>query len=79
MAEPKNRLAQNVPGRWYVDTGCIDCDICRETVPSVFHRDSNIGYSVVHHQPQTATEIRQAQEALEGCPVEAIGNDGPAE
>jgi ferredoxin len=32
----------------------------------------------VHKQPTTEEEIALCMEALEGCPVEAIGNDGDA-
>jgi len=42
----------------------------------VFRRDDDIGFSIVFHQPGSEFERRKAQEALEGCPVEAIGNDG---
>jgi ferredoxin len=79
MAEYKNRFAANVPGRWYTDTNCIDCDMCRESAPTVFKRDSDIGYTVVYHQPETPAEIKEAEEAMEGCPVEAIGKDGPGD
>lgn len=77
MADNKDRLPQNVPGRWYVDSNCIDCDLCRETAPTVFRRDDDGGNSVVFHQPETEEEFRLAEEARNGCPVEAIGNDGP--
>ncbi|PTY08448.1 ferredoxin [Opitutaceae bacterium EW11] len=76
MAIPSDRVPQNVPGRLYVDSSCIDCDLCRETAPSLFARFDEGGYSYVHHQPTTPEEIALAQEAIEGCPVEAIGNDG---
>lgn len=76
MASPADRLAQNVPGRYYVDSQCIDCDLCRETAPMVFARDDVTGFSFVHRQPSTPDEIALAEEALQGCPVEAIGNDG---
>ena len=79
MANYTERLRQNAPGRWYVDTNCIDCDMCRETAPSVFRRDDDAGYSVVFHQPKSESEAREAQEAREGCPAEAIGDDGPVE
>ncbi|QYM78891.1 ferredoxin [Horticoccus luteus] len=78
MAIPADRLPQNVPGRFYVDAQCIDCDLCRETAPSIFARHDESGYSFVHRQPVTPEEIALAQEAIEGCPVEAIGNDGEA-
>lgn len=79
MANPNERLPQNVFGRFYVDSSCIDYDLCRETAPTVFARYDESGYSYVHHQPLTEEEIALAEEALQGCPVEAIGNDGAEE
>lgn len=76
MAIPSDRLPQNVPGRFYVDSQCIDCDLCRETAPSIFGRDDESGFSFVQRQPLTPEEIALAEEAIQGCPVEAIGNDG---
>ncbi len=78
MADKNSRLPQNVPGPWYVDSNCIDCDLCRETAPSVFRRDEDNGNSIVFHQPETEEELRQAEEAMSGCPVEAIGKDNPS-
>jgi ferredoxin len=77
MANYENRLAPNVRGPWYTDANCIDCDMCRQTAPMVFKQDQDIGYTVVFHQPEDETERNLAQEAMEGCPVEAIGRDGP--
>jgi ferredoxin len=78
MANPNERLPQNVPGRFYVDSNCIDCDLCRETAPTVFARHDESGFSFVQKQPLTEEEIAQAEEAVQGCPVEAIGTDGDA-
>lgn len=77
MPDYTKRLPTNVPGSWYVDANCIDCDLCRETAPAVFKRDDENGNSFVFHQPETEEELRQAKEAMDGCPVEAIGNDNP--
>ena len=77
MADHNSRLPQNAAGPWYVDSNCIDCDLCRETAPTVFRRDEDNGNSVVFHQPETEEERKLAEEAKEGCPVEAIGSDGP--
>ena len=76
MTDRNDRLPENVPGAFYITNQCIDCDMCRETAPTVFRRDDNIGFSVAFHQPETELERQQAEEALQGCPVEAIGNDG---
>lgn len=76
MATISERLPQNTPGRFYVDNTCIDCDQCRAAAPNFFHRDAEIGMSVVFRQPVTPEEVREAQEALDGCPMDSIGNDG---
>ncbi len=76
MANQADKWPNNVPGKFYVDQQCIDCDLCRETAPSFFTRNDEGGYSFVHKQPTSEEEISQCMEALEGCPVEAIGNDG---
>jgi len=76
MPEKTERLLQNVAGAYYVDSSCIDCDMCRSTAPNVFKRDEDIGMSVAFHQPITAEEIALAEEARIGCPTESIGNDG---
>ena len=34
------------------------------------------GHAFVVNQPKTPEEEAQCKEAMEGCPVEAIGNDG---
>ena len=76
MADADDRLPDNVPGKWYVDSNCIDCDVCRETAPNSFEANEDEGYSFVSKQPENEEEESQCQEALESCPVEAIGDDG---
>ena len=76
MAELENRYPDNVPGKFYVDDQCIDCDLCRETAPNNFVRNEDGGYTFVVKQPDSPDEVRQCEEAMEGCPVEAIGCDG---
>ena len=76
MADKENKLSDNVAGRFYVDDQCIDCDLCRETAPDFFTRNEDAGYSYVCKQPTTEDEIEQCMEAVEACPVEAIGDDG---
>jgi len=75
MANILDRLPQNVPGRFYVDSTCTDCDLCRGHASSHFRRDDETGYSFVFHQPETEEEIALCREALEGCPTESIGED----
>ncbi len=77
MADYENRHPENVTGLFFVDEQCIDCDLCRETAPNNFTRQEDNGYSYVYKQPENEEEEQQCREALEGCPVEAIGDDGP--
>ena len=76
MANKADKWASNVAGKFYVDQQCIDCDLCRETAPNFFTRNDEGGHSFVNKQPETEEDVAQCMEALEGCPVEAIGNDG---
>ena len=59
-----------------MDVQCIDCDVCRVTAPANFQRNEGKGYSFVFRQPESAEEEVQCQEAMDSCPVEAIGDDG---
>jgi ferredoxin len=76
MADKEDRNKENVAGKFYVDSQCIDCDLCRETAPQNFTRSDDEGYSFVYKQPESDEEREQCREAMEGCPVEAIGEDG---
>jgi len=73
MADINDKLPDNVPGKFFVDEQCIDCELCRETAPENFSRNDDEGYSYVKKQPENEEETSQCEEAVEGCPVEAIG------
>ncbi len=77
MANLKDRLPENIRGRFYVDSTCIDCHLCHEAAPGFFRRQDDLGTSIVYRQPVTPEEIDLAEEALSGCPADSIGNDGP--
>ena len=71
MAQLALRLPENVPGDFFVDSTCIDCDACRVFAPAVF---SDAGdQSFVFHQPETDEELLAAQKALISCPTASIG------
>ena len=36
MARLADRIAENAPGEFYVDSSCIDCDTCRTLAPDTF-------------------------------------------
>lgn len=71
MADKAQRLAHNIPGDFFVDRTCIDCDQCREIAPASF-RDAG-GEASVYRQPDSPGELRRALMALVTCPVGAIG------
>ena len=76
MATFQDRFPKNVPGKYYIDAECTDCDYCRECAPNNIRRDDEHGYSYVFHQPVTAEEIAACKEGAEGCPTHAVGSDG---
>jgi len=71
MANVKKRVPENVPGAFFVDTTCIDCDTCRQLAPATFGETA--AYAFVHAQPRSAEETRQALRALLACPTGSIG------
>ncbi|MBE7156853.1 MAG: ferredoxin [Rhodospirillales bacterium] len=78
MANLIRRFNDNTAGAWYVDDQCIGCGLCGNDVPTVFSPSVDYDHHRVYHQPATAEEVREAEDARERCPVDAIGNDGPA-
>ncbi len=76
MADAANKYPENIEGTFYVDDQCIDCDLCRETAPANYKRNDDGGHSYVYKQPESPEEEALCKEAMEGCPVEAIGADG---
>lgn len=71
MANTKRAYPDNVPGDFFVDETCIDCDMCRQIAPSVFQEASD--HSFVYHQPETPAERNRAAMALIACPTGSIG------
>ncbi len=62
----------NVAGRFFVMSSCIDCDLGEETAPAHFKRNEKEGYAFVYNQPASEAELNLCVKAAEGCPVEAI-------
>ena len=71
MANPARRLTENVPGDFYVDDTCIDCDACRQIAPTVFRDHGE--QSSVFRQPETDEEVRRALMSIVACPTSSIG------
>lgn len=76
MADKSQMWKENKPGKIFVDQSCIACDACVLTAPKNFAMHEEDGHAYVSKQPETPEEIELCKEAMEGCPVEAIGNDG---
>jgi ferredoxin len=76
LADPNDRWPDNVPGRFYVDRQCILCSVCSDAAPANFHRSRDEDHDVVYKQPETPEEEERCYEAMDHCPVEAIGDDG---
>jgi ferredoxin len=76
VPDKAERVPENKPGAYYVDSSCIDCDVCRDTAPANFCRSDANNYSYVYKQPESEEEVAACEEAVLCCPVEAIGNDG---
>ena len=75
MADRNYKSKENLAGKYYVDESCIVAKFCVAVAPKYF-KISDDGHAYVSKQPQTPEEEKQVQEALLGCPVGAIGDDG---
>ena len=71
-----DRLPENVAGRFYVDSSCIDCDQCRTQAPELFARNADNGTSMVIRQPVPPEEIAQMEQIANDCATGSIGSDG---
>ena len=63
---------------FYVDKECILCSVCSDAAPNNFRMSDDEDHDIVYKQPDDEDEVEQCMEALENCPVEAIGEDGTA-
>jgi glyoxylase-like metal-dependent hydrolase (beta-lactamase superfamily II)/ferredoxin len=71
MANFNRSVPENVPGEFFVDQTCIDCDVCRQIAPLVFGEAAETAY--VQRQPADERERRAALQALVSCPTGSIG------
>lgn len=74
MANVNDKNANNVAGSYYVDNNCIGCGQCCDIASDHFAEQDGLMY--VKKQPVDADEISACNEAVQSCPVEAIGSDG---
>jgi glyoxylase-like metal-dependent hydrolase (beta-lactamase superfamily II)/ferredoxin len=71
MANAALRLPENIPGDFFVDSTCIDCDACRQIAPATFSAAGDT--AMVHQQPVNEEETKRALMALVACPTASIG------
>lgn len=75
MADPQQKWPENVSGKYYVDQSCIASEFCVAVAPGNFRMDDS-GHAYVFKQPSTPDEEQQCREALGGCPMYSIGDNG---
>jgi len=85
MADPSDSWEDNVGGQvvikgetisFYVDHECILCSICSDAAPNNFCISDEEDHDICFKQPESDEELDQCHEAMENCPVAAIGLDG---
>lgn len=70
------KTGQNVEGRFYIDTHCINCSLCPEISPDIFATNHDAGHEYVKKQPGNTTEFTLMAEAINLCPANAIRDNG---
>jgi ferredoxin len=81
MADKLLRNPENAPGKWYIDDTCAPCHTCMDiagpnTATPLLRYNADETKSFFAVQPSGPEQENAAQEALEVCPTQAIGNDG---
>ncbi|NOY27236.1 MAG: ferredoxin [Oligoflexia bacterium] len=84
MADPTDIWEDNIGGTvvidgkkvgFYVDKECILCSVCSDAAPNNFRMSDDEDHDIAYKQPENDEELAQCYEAMENCPVEAIGDD----
>ncbi len=77
MADKNTKVAENVPGPWYVDNElCTPCRVCLDEAADLMQYNSDESKVYFFKQPETPEEIAHAQSARDICPQAAIADDG---
>jgi ferredoxin len=85
MADKNDKWEDNVGGyslaagkkvSFYVDRECILCSVCSDAAPNNFKISEKEDHDICYKQPENEEELELCYDALAGCPVEAIGDDG---
>jgi ferredoxin len=76
MADQSRKQDDNVDGPYYVDHNCIASKFCVAAAPKNFRMSDAGDHAYVFQQPVSDEEEAHCREAMEGCPVDAVGDDG---
>jgi len=85
MADRNDKYDDNIGGitvingkkySFYVDRECILCSVCSDCAPDNFKVSDDDDHDICYKQPENEVELDLCQEAMDCCPVEAIGDDG---
>jgi ferredoxin len=76
MADKGSKVAENVPGKYYVDSNCIACGVCEGTAPDNFKLNADGTHTYVQKQPANPDEEAKTKDAMGACPTTSIGDDG---
>ena len=85
MADSSDSWEDNVGGSstvagkkvsFFVDKECILCSICSDAAPRNFRMADDEDHDICFKQPENEEELENCYDAMENCPVEAIGDDG---
>ena len=85
MADPSDKFPDNIEetveinGKkysFYVDRECIFCHVCSQAAPNNFAASDSGCHDYVYKPPENESELDECLDALEQCPVFAIGEDG---
>jgi len=74
MVDSAHIYVENVQGRFYVTEDCIACDTCAAIAPVNFALTADCDHAYVQVQPSSLGQVSLCREALENCPVAAIGD-----
>ena len=85
MADAEDKWEDNVSGfsiisgkkvSFFVDRECILCSVCEEVAPKNFRLSDEEDHDICYKQPESILELEECTQAMECCPVDAIGNNG---
>ncbi|MBL6989305.1 MAG: ferredoxin [Bacteriovoracaceae bacterium] len=75
MASKSEKTEKNVDGKYFVDSQCIACGACITEASEFFEMDDDSGFAYVKAQPEFEVEEEVCVNAMNVCPVDAIGED----